>query len=167
MKYEYGKTAEVIKKLELMKFLLLSMTITYIAVEFFYNIVLPLYLIINFKINGAPEVGSDTTSWEITLQLLEDIRCEINLIFVLQMLIFFHKLSTPTESENDSHPEDEQLVSALNNPNPFKPRNSPRALSTEESGDQFSEEQKLSLLRLSANVDEINRHSIDPTKLFA
>ena len=68
------------------------MTITYIAVEFFFNIILPLFLVLEFALNGPPKPG-DTDEWEITLQLLEDIRCEINLIFVLQMLVFFHKLS--------------------------------------------------------------------------
>jgi len=80
--YEFGNTHTSIKRLQLVRTLLLTMSVTYLIVDIFYNVVLPITLVY-FVTNDELTANLTTGQWNVTLQLLGDLKVQVTLIFNL------------------------------------------------------------------------------------
>ena len=72
VKYEFGDTFPQIPRLKLMRKLLISMSITYILVDCFYNLLLPTMLVIIALVHNLND--PDAKKWREFMQLISDIR---------------------------------------------------------------------------------------------
>ena len=79
-----------------MRKLLMSMAITFIAIDLLFNMILPAMLVSSVLVKkSSANFQSDMQAWRISMQLLEDIRVQFVLAFNIQMVYFYYKLSLP------------------------------------------------------------------------
>jgi hypothetical protein len=77
--YEFGETFPQIPRLKLMRKLIISMSITYILVDCFYNLLLPFMLVVIALVHQVND--PDAKAWRESMQLISDIRVQIVLAF--------------------------------------------------------------------------------------
>lgn len=83
---EFGPSSKPVQRLKFLRSMLILMAAVYMLVDWVYDLALP-YTVVN--------IGADDREgkWSITMQLLNDIRMQLTLCFVLLMLIYYHKMS--------------------------------------------------------------------------
>ena len=77
--YEFGETFPQIPRLKLMRKLIISMSVTYILVDCFYNLLLPFMLVVIALVHQVND--PDAKAWRESMQLISDIRVQIVLAF--------------------------------------------------------------------------------------
>ena len=93
MTYEFGESFPQIARLKLMRRLLISLSITYLLVDLFYNLFLPACCVI------AVILVEDQNNrvWRESMQLVSDLRIQLVLAFNIQMVYFYYKLALPSQ----------------------------------------------------------------------
>jgi hypothetical protein len=94
VQYEFGETFPQIPRLKLMRKLIISMSVTYILVDCFYDLLLPIMLVVIVKVHDVD--NPDAKTWRESMQLISDIRVQFVLAFNIQMVYFYYKLALPS-----------------------------------------------------------------------
>lgn len=81
-----------------MRKLLISMSITYMLVDCFYNLLLPSMLVLIALKHDVDD--PNTKQWRESMQLVSDVRVQFVLAFNLQMVYFYYKLALPSTGSN-------------------------------------------------------------------
>lgn len=120
MSYEFGEKFPQIKRLQLMRKLLIWLSVTYLLLDLLINLVLPTgYVILTLVINDAGEVQYEAY-WEESLQLVSDIRVQFMLAFNVQMVYFYYKLALPMKAGHSVEFIEQMMTERSNAPSSQK-----------------------------------------------
>lgn len=113
-----------------MRKLLISMSLTYLLVDCFYNFLLPVMLVTAVIARQSnSDFKPEAKAWKESMQLISDIRIQFVLAFNIQMVYFYYKLSLPTADGIPDVIEEEEATfeKSMDLPTEYQPKLSERS----------------------------------------